>query len=308
MQMDLRLLEAFKAVMETRSVTQAANITGVTQPAVSAQIAKLEEIIGFRLFDRFAGRLTPTNDGLTFYIEAIKVIGGIAQLERSVESIKKGNLGRLVIASNPSAGISLLPQLVAEFRAEHPNVAVKLITRNSEVVRSLFPSQLCDIGIAELPIDYQGITTIKYRLRCMAIVSKGHALAARSVITPADLSGLPFFAISRERVSHHALRNAFAEAGAEFNVIGEAELFASICGLVAAGGGVSVVDPWSAKSWGPEIVVRPFEPHIPYEIGVFHAADRRPSTISAEFLSAVDRHLRKMGAVARRVRSSKNGA
>src|SRR6185503_18412688 len=107
---------------------------------------------------------------------------------------------------------------------------------------------------------------------------------AQAVITPKDLSGLPFFAISRERVSHHALSNTFAEAGAEFNIIGEAELFASICGLVAAGGGVSVVDPWSATSWEPEIVVRPFEPTIPYEVGVFHAADRRPSTISAAFL------------------------
>jgi DNA-binding transcriptional LysR family regulator len=306
MQMDIKLLEAFKAVIETRSVTQAANIIGVTQPAVSAQIAKLEEIIGFRLFDRAGGRLTPTNDGLSFYGEVTKVIGGIAQLERSAEDIRKGNLGRLVIASNPSAGISLLPQLVAEFRAEHPHVAIKLITRNSEDVRSLFPSQLCDVGIAELPIDYQGITTIKYRLSCMAILSKGNSLAARSVITPTDLSGLPFFAISRERLSHHALRNAFADAGAEFNVIGEAELFASICGLVAAGGGVSVVDPWSAKAWGAGIVVRPFEPLIPYEIGVFHAADRRPSAISAEFMSVVDRHLRNMGATARRVRPSRN--
>jgi DNA-binding transcriptional LysR family regulator len=308
MQMDIKLLEAFKAVIETRSVTQAATIIGVSQPAVSAQIAKLEEIIGFRLFDRTAGRLTPTNDGLSFYSEATKVIGGIAQLERSVESIRKGDLGSLVVASNPSAGISLLPQLVAEFRAVHPEVTVKLITRNSEIVRSLFPSQLCDIGIAELPIDYQGITVIKYRLRCMAILSKEDPLAVRSVITPSDLSGLPFFAISRERVSHHALRNAFAEVGAEFNVIGEAELFASICGLVAAGGGVSVVDPWSAKSWGPEIVVRPFEPLIPYEIGVFHAADRSPSTISVEFMNVVDKHLREMGATARRVRSTKTNA
>jgi DNA-binding transcriptional LysR family regulator len=308
MQMDIKLLEAFKTVIETRSVTQAANIMGVTQPAVSAQIAKLEEIIGFRLFDRLAGRLTPTNDGLSFYNEAIKLIGGVAQLERSVESIKKGDLGSLIIASNPSAGISLLPQLIAEFRTEHPDAVVKLITRNSEVVRSLFPSQLCDIGIAELPIDYQGLTTVRYRLRCMAILPKGHALAAQAEVTPKDLSGMPFFAISRERVSHHALSNAFADAGAEFNIIGEAELFASICGLVAAGGGVSVVDPWSAKSWEPEIVVRPFKPAIPYEVGVFHAADRPPSTVSAAFIQFVDRRLRNMGAVARRVRSFKVSA
>jgi len=51
--MDIRLLEAFRAVIETGSVTHAAAALGVTQPAVSAQIARLEGVLGFSLFERF---------------------------------------------------------------------------------------------------------------------------------------------------------------------------------------------------------------------------------------------------------------
>jgi DNA-binding transcriptional LysR family regulator len=303
MQMDFKLLEAFKTVIETRSVTQTAIMLGVTQPAVSAQIGRLEEMIGFRLFDRSGGRLKPTNEGLSFYEDVAKALGNISFLDQTVENIRKGKLGRLVIASHPSAGISLLPNLIAEFLKDHSGVAVRLITRNSEVVRGLFPSQIYDVGLAELPIDYQGIKTFKYRLPCVAVLPKGHALAAHKVITPNLLSGLPFFAISRERASYHLIAKAFADAGAEFNQVGEAELFASICAVVAAGSAVSVIDPWTADSFGPGVVVRPFEPVVPYEIGVFHSADRNPSMIAAGFLALVERRLRALGSVPQRVRS-----
>src|SRR6185437_7231050 len=55
--MDVKLLEAFRAVVDSRSVTAAAQALGITQPAVSGQIAKLEESVGFPLFERAGGRL-----------------------------------------------------------------------------------------------------------------------------------------------------------------------------------------------------------------------------------------------------------
>jgi DNA-binding transcriptional LysR family regulator len=303
MQMDFKLLEAFKVVIETRSVTQAALLLGVTQPAVSAQLGRLEDMIGFKLFDRNGGRLKPSDEGMFFYEHVAKALGNIAHLEQAAENIRKGKLGRLVIASHPSAGISLLPNLIAAFRTEHSGVAVRLITRNSEVVRSLFPSQLYDIGLAELPIDYQGLKAVKYRLPCVAVLPKGHALEAQKIITPRMLSGLPFFAISRERSSHHAIARAFADAGAEFNLVGEADLFASICAVVAAQGAVSVIDPWTAESFDPNVTVRPFAPVIPYEIAVFHSDDRRPSMIATDFLALIDLRLRELGSTPQRVRN-----
>lgn len=303
MKMDLKLLETFKAVVDARSVTQAAVILGVTQPAVSAQLGRLEETLGFRLFDRSRGRLKPTNEGLSFYEDVAKALGNFEHLEQVAENIRKGSLGRLVIASHPSAGISLLPALVARFLRDHEGVAVRLITRNSDVVRSLFPSQLYDLGLAELPIDYQGIKTVKYRVPCVAVLPRGHALEAQEVITPQLLSGLPFFAVSRDRPTHHAIARVFAEAGAEYNLVGEAEQFASICAVVASEGAVSVIDPWTADSFGPNVIVRPFAPVIHYEIGVFHSEERRPSMIAADFLALIDSRLRELGCTAQRVRS-----
>src|SRR5258707_3184016 len=135
--MDVRLLEAFRAVVDHRSVTAAAGAMGVTQPAVSTQIARLEETIGFALFERSGGRLKPTPEGLLFYAEASRVLGEVDRLQAATAQIREGQSGRLVIASHPSASISLLPGLVAEFLAGRPEVSVRLVSRHSDVVSQL---------------------------------------------------------------------------------------------------------------------------------------------------------------------------
>ena len=160
--MDVRLLEAFRAVVDHRSVTNAAAAMGVTQPAVSAQIARLEQELGFSLFDRSNGRLKPTAEGILFYAEANKALTGIDRLAQAAEQIRTAQTGRLVIASHPSAAISLLPSLVSTFLAERPGVLVRLLSRNSDVISQLLPTESYDIGIAELPIDETAVRLSRF--------------------------------------------------------------------------------------------------------------------------------------------------
>ena len=75
--MDFKQLIAFRAVFDNGSVTQAAKILGLTQPAVSTQLARLEEAVGFDLFERVAGRLRPTTHGRQFYDEVIRALGSL---------------------------------------------------------------------------------------------------------------------------------------------------------------------------------------------------------------------------------------
>src|SRR5262249_33455467 len=135
--MDVRLLEAFRAVMDHRSVTAAAGAMRLTQPAVSTQIARLEEAVGFALLHRASGRLKPPPDAGLFYAEATRVLGEVDRLQAAAAQIREGHVGRLAIASHPWAAISLLPRLVAKFLAERPGVSVRMISRHSDVVSQL---------------------------------------------------------------------------------------------------------------------------------------------------------------------------
>jgi DNA-binding transcriptional LysR family regulator len=290
--MDVKLLEAFRAVVDSRSVTVAAQALGISQPAVSGQIAKLEESVGFPLFERAGGRLKPTPEGLLFYTEATRVLGEVDRLAATTAQIREGQSGRLVIASHPAAAISMLPPLVAAFVAERPGVSVRLVSRHSDVVSQLLPTEGYDLGIAELPVDDTAVRLVRYQMRCVAILPPRHALAARKLLTPTLLSGQPMIAPARSPQMLSRVYGTFAGADAQINAVVEAEFFASCCALVAAGTGWSLVDPLSAQSFSHlGIVARPFEPAVIYEIGVFHRRDREPSVLAAAFLELLDSKL-----------------
>lgn len=288
--LDLRLLETFRSVVDQRSATAAAAALGVTQPAVSAQIARLEEEVGFRLFERIGGRLKPTPEGLLFYAEAANALSSIDRLAQAAQSIRGAAAGHLVIASHPSAAISLLPPLVAQMLQERPGVHIKMVTRSSDVVSRLMPSESFDIAIAEPPVEAADVEIHRYRFRCVAVVPKRHKLARKAEIVPEDLAALPFVPAWRATLTYRAIREAFASRGVELNIAAETEFFASACAIVAAGGGATIVDPLSAMSFSSDsIAIKPFMPMVPYEICVFHR--RSLSRLGEAFMQRLDSHL-----------------
>src|ERR1700742_2284644 len=293
MQIDPRLLEAFRSVLDSGSMTHAAASLGLTQPAVSAQIARLESDVGFALFVRSGNRVRPTAEAMAFRREVEQTLIKINDLGRVAQQIRSGEVGSLTIASHPMAGVTLLPPVVAAFARERPDIKVELFVRNSDVVRGMFPSRSYDIGIAELPVDPSGLTITRYRIGCVAIMPKNDPLTAYNVITPELMSGRPFVSMSRLWTAYHLVEKVFADAQARLNVVASSESFAAICAMVASGLGVSIVDRASAlqfRSAGLEI--RPFQPMVLYDIAVFHTADPNLSTIARGFLEAFDTHMR----------------
>src|SRR5262249_56352035 len=86
---NLRQIEAFKAVIEYGTVSQAAEMIGISQPAMSKLIAHLEDDTGLRLFDRIKGRLAPTRRGMRLYEEVDRIFVGVRQVENAVEAIRR---------------------------------------------------------------------------------------------------------------------------------------------------------------------------------------------------------------------------
>lgn len=136
------------------------------------------------------------------------------------------------------------------------------------------------------------IRLARHQMRCVAILPGDHPLATRRSLGPRVLSPFPMVAPARALQIATKVFAAFAQAGVSLKVAVEAELFASICAMVAAGAGWSIVDPLSAQRFAHlGLVTRPFEPAIHYEIGVFHPRDREPSVLAAAFLDLIEAEL-----------------
>jgi DNA-binding transcriptional LysR family regulator len=137
-QLSFRRLEVFRLVVDERSVTRAAEILTVAQPAVSAQLRALESWVGAALFVRRGNRLVLTEAGERTNEWAKNVLAGAAQVRRDVGDLASGDTGRVLVASSMAVGTYLLAPILATLGKQRPNAEITVsISRPEEVVRGV---------------------------------------------------------------------------------------------------------------------------------------------------------------------------
>lgn len=289
--MDQRQLEVFRAVLDTGSATGAARALGVSQPAVSGSLAKLERQLGFDLFRREGRRLVATSEARRLHAEASRLLDGFERLGRTAGDIAAGQQGLLTVATNPGPGICWLPKVVAAFRHARPAVQVRLLTRSSEEVRELASLSAFDLGLAEAPFAMGEHVFRRYSFPRVVVLPDTHPLTRHQVLTPNLLDGADLIATVRSSWSWAGLARAFDAAGAVCRVALECEFTAVSLNLVAAGAGITFADPISAATAGPGIVTRPFRPTTPYEVGLLSPAHGRLTILAQAFAEALHAHI-----------------
>lgn len=117
--MELRQLRTFVAVAEQRHFARAASLCNLSQPAVSHQIALLEEEVGARLLNRAARRVSLTVAGEVFLEEARRILAAVDRAHERMQEVARGAVGRIRLGATPTPGLYLLPPLLATYRREH---------------------------------------------------------------------------------------------------------------------------------------------------------------------------------------------
>ncbi|AKK00578.1 MULTISPECIES: LysR substrate-binding domain-containing protein [Pseudomonas] len=289
--MRIRQLECFRTLMIHGTMTRAAELLNISQPAISSTIANLEHDTGLTLFVRKGGRLQPTPEARLFFVEAQRALEAVEKTQRIAREIRTGKRGHLAIAAYASLSIALLPRLMAEFARERPGLELKLITRNSQSVRELMTTQQFDLAVAELPLDYPAAHMDVIRYECQCMLPPGHPLADRDVITPADLDGVPFVSLFKGDPIYQQLATAFSAYGAAWNVVAETEFFSSACELVRCGLGVGLVDPVVSRPFTEHLLLKPFSPPIQYEIALLLPTQEEPSQLARAFATFLKQQL-----------------
>jgi DNA-binding transcriptional LysR family regulator len=124
--MDLRHLRTFVAVAEQRHFARAASLCNLSQPAVSHQIAQLESELGSKLLNRAARRVSLTVSGEVFLEEARRILAAVDRAHERMQEVARGAVGRIRLGATATAGLYLLPSLLAAYRKEHPTFDLQL--------------------------------------------------------------------------------------------------------------------------------------------------------------------------------------
>ncbi len=245
--MELRHLRYFVAVAETFNFVHAAERLGISQPALSQQIGRLEDEIGVILLWRTRHKVELTPAGEVFLAEARLVLAQVDQAVQKAQRAAEGKIGNLRLGFVGSVLYSFLPQAIRAYRQRYPNVELHLQELSShDQIEALLNRQI-DAGILYGPVSSDEIVTeTLLEQPLVAALPEGHPLAQRQTLTLPALAGEPFIAL--ERSSEPALVDRFTaifqEAGVVPHVVQEARQIQTVLGLVSAGVGLFVMSAY----------------------------------------------------------------
>lgn len=241
--MELRQLEYFVAVAEEANFTRAAERIHVAQPAVSAQIQRLERELGQPLLDRSRRtvRLTAAGEAALPYARA--ALAAVADIHVAVEELTQLVRGTVAIGTVTSHSVDI-PSLLADFHADHSEVEITLSTDSSDTLMEMVRTGRLDAAIVsagpgERPegLDVEVVTDEAIA----AAVSPTDELASRKTVRLTDLADRQLIALPVGAGIRHQFDAACAKAGVSPRVAFEASTPLALADLAERGLGVAIV-------------------------------------------------------------------
>lgn len=256
--MRARQLEVFVAVMRAGSITAAARMLHISQPALSQILLHAEDELGFALFTREKGRLHPTPEAMELMPDAESLFNGLEGLRRKTADLRLGRAGLVRIAASPPPAMSFLPGVLAAYRAAHPDILLRAHVAPVAVLVTMLRAGDAALALAlddELPPDIAVEPMGGARFACLLPLD--HPLAGAEGLRLADLQEEPLISYRSATRPHHELSQLARAQGLRFEPLLEIDLSITAVGFVQAGLGIAVVDallPWTQFAG---IAVRP---------------------------------------------------
>lgn len=295
-----RQVEVFRAVMTAGQFTRAAEALHTSQPTVSREMARLEQVLGLSLFERGRGGLRPTARAQALLEEVERAYIGLDHIAAAAVALRHFEHGRLSVACLPALAATLLPEAVRRFLAQHGQAGVALQPLDSPRLEHALSEQRVDLGLTERNEAPPG-THLQILLRAdeLAVLPAGHVLLRKRVLRPQDFEGEAFVSLDPVDPYRQAVDRMFAQAGVRRRLGVETGSAASVCALVREGLGLGIVNPLTAlAAAGEGLQVRPLSVAIPFHVALVLPAWRAAHPLREDFVTALQAGAR---ALARRL-------
>lgn len=282
--MRLRHIEVFNAVMLTGSVSAAARLINITQPAVSRTLQHAEIQLGFALFQRAKGRLTPTTEAQALYPHIERLFAQLDEVQRLAANLRTASdAGELRILTVLALSYEVLPRALKKFRQKHPAIAVTVESLHSPQIMSALLLQEADVGFAFSPVAHPSLTQEALAdSRMVCVAPKGmlpRALLRNGSVALHDLVSVPVVGLDSRDPVGTSLSQACRQAGVGFQqAVVTVQTYHAALAMAHHGLGVALVDGCTAASAdGTKVDVLRLEPHIPVPVRALRFAGKPDS-------------------------------
>lgn len=263
-----RHIEVFRALMLAGSATGAAQLLFTSQPTVSRELARLEQLLGYALFERSQGRLRPNARALRLWDEVERSWAGLDRVVEHAMALGQPHQASLSVLSMPALSHALLPGALERLQRNHGEVAVSVATQDGPLLQEWMSAQRFDLGLSEVAEPPPGT-----RMRSLpamdevAVLPAQHPLASKTVLSPQDFEGQAFISLARDDSYRIQIDAVFAQAGVQRKMLLETLSAVAVCAMVQHGLGVAIVNPLTAQACaGSNLVVRRLAFSIPFQV------------------------------------------
>lgn len=290
--MELRTLRYFLAAAREENLTRAASVLHISQPALSYQIAELEQELGKPLFHRQGKTIALNDDGRLFLSRAQEIL---ALADRTVAEMQEDEStvsGDIRIGAAESRGMHDIAEVIASVRKKHPDIRWHLYNGNLDDVYNRLNQGMLDFAVMIEPFSFENCETIALPAadRMGIVVRKDHPLAGKKTVTSEDLVNLPMMISSRAAMTPDYYAKLFSLGADQLNIIGTGNLVFNMAILAEHGiGAVFTLDGLVRTDEESVLAFLPFEPAIQLHL-VFAWKQYRPlSKAASVFLREVRR-------------------
>lgn len=264
-----RHIEVFRAIMTAGSVTEAAGLLHTSQPTISRELARLESLLGYALFERLRGRLKPTARALALFDEVQRSYQGLDRIAGRAAQLGRSEAAELSVLCLPALSHALLPGACAAFLARHAGASLSITPQESPLLEEWMSAQRFDLGLTEQLQPAAGTALVPLlALDEVCVLPAGHALLGKKALKPADFEGRDFISLSAEDPYRAQLDAIFSVAGVARRQRLETHSAVAVCAMVQQGLGVAIVNPLTALACaGPGLHLRRFAASVPFRVG-----------------------------------------
>ena len=268
--MEIDALRAFALTVERGSLSAAAAVLNVSEPALSRRLSQLEGRLGLALFDRSHRSLRATEIGRAFLDEIQPVLSGVQRIEDYAASLRAGARRGVRLVSMPRLTAAITAPVAAAFARAHPDVFLSIDVQPRRALETWITGQRFDLGLSTMPAYHRDIDTqLLFELPAVAIVPVGHPFAGREGIAVADLRNERMIALKRGALLRAQLDAIYDRANLPLEPALEVSQAQLACHLVAAGAGITIGDPLVPTGFAGALACVPIVPRHAMAFG-FH--------------------------------------
>lgn len=289
--LNLGNLATFRLVIQRGSFSAAADILGLSQPAVSLQVRQLEQFLRTRLVERTGRGIKATAAGLALLEHGNRIEPVVEEAIRSVSEFSHEISGTITLGTGATACIHLLPPLLRQLREEHPLLRVGVTTGNTlDVVRAVEENRL-DIGLVTLPASGRALEVMPLLDEEFVLIISQAQDEEIAQFSPQILHALPLIAFESGSGTRDLIDGWFNTCDLEVRPVMQLGSIEAIKRMVRAGLGYSIVPRVAVENVADRegLSVRSLNPVLHRQLGIVMRQDK----ILSKGISEVIRLLRE---------------